>query len=257
MTKLFIKHAVRKANRLIRKDLAIVPVDEKPILYMLVQSENYYGYVKDVGIDTVTAEFGCDGDSKPKTLAYSELKVSDFRVIYISSQDRFVYPTLVSYYVLHRWPIVGLRQLINKLTDKFLVSRSLKKTEFHKTVEQLVVKATMKHYGKASTDEFELLKDNNPWITKLHRQTGQLDEIHQDYTSVSKHYRLILDALVESGDLEHDGMGYAICPQIYLTYQKMDSEHKRHRQIFWITLIASLASLVSAATAILVFLSKN
>ena len=63
-------------------------------------------------------------------------------------------------------------------------------------------------------------------VAHLHG-TGAL--LHPDHEHVARYYKLLMDALVQSGDLRFDGFGYAVTPQALVTVARFEREERRHR----------------------------
>lgn len=63
-----------------------------------------------------------------------------------------------------------------------------------------------------------------------HVSGGLRAYLHPDHDAVTKHYRLLLDALVESGDLKRDqGGNYSIAAKALLTVAQFEHDERRHR----------------------------
>ncbi|CAE6934486.1 hypothetical protein [Vibrio sp. B1FLJ16] len=245
----FVKHALVKAQNHVRNDLLIRSMNEEYVFHIIVTSGNRKGYITNIGLDELTAEFGSTEDSDSIKIKYSDLSNRDFIISYGNLYESFIYKSLASYYFFHRKPIIRFRRLIRNTQNNILKILSVKKTDLDATVSILVEKAGKANYGKPYIDEEDLLKIFNPSIESLYDlRIGKVD--HNEYEATKAHYRLILEALVESGDVEPEGMGYIIRPKIFLTYQKMRSETKKHIQVLSVTAIATVATCVAAIAAV-------
>lgn len=247
MTGYLMRRVLGKLSKYMRSDLRIMPTADESITYVLLKHNNSLGYVTKFDDNKVTTEFGDEDNPISKVFDLESLKSSDFRVYCRRQGEDWDYQSLAAYFLLHRSLVVTLKRLFIRGKTYYLSKRSLKKTELHATVEQLVNIASGSKSSRPFVDERTLVKSFNPWVTSL-RGFETLEIMHKDYDSVYTHYELILEALVESGELEHEGMGYIILPKVYLTFQRLESEMKRHQQIHivgWAAVIATLLSVLA------------
>lgn len=245
MTGYLMKRALGRLSKYMRSDLRIMPAADEPMTYVLLKHNDRLGYVTKFHDNKVTVEFGNSDNPNSEVFDLDTLKSSDFRVTYRRQGEYWAYKTLVKHLLLHRPFVIASRRFFKSCKTKYLSRRSLKKTELHSTVEQLVIIASDSRSSKPFVDEATLVKMFNPWITSL-RGFETFEIMHKDYDSVYTHYKLILEALVESGELEHEGMGYTILPKVYLTFQRLESEMKRHKQIHTVGIAAAIASALAA-----------
>ncbi|MGR5062452.1 hypothetical protein [Photobacterium sp. DNB22_13_2] len=253
--KTFVKHALVKAQNYVSNDLLVRSINEEYVFCIIVTSGNRKGYITNIGLDELTAEFGSTEDSDSIKIKYSDLSNRDFRISYGNLYESFIYKSLASYYFFHRNPIIRLRRFIRNTKHNILMKWSVKRTDLHTTVAILVEKAAKAGYRKPHIDEDELLKAFNPFLDELFdMRKGK--NTHEDYEAAKAHYRLILEALVESGDIESDGMGYVIRPKLFLTFQKMESEMNKHIQVLRVTKVTTFATCMAAlASAYFAFVS--
>lgn len=260
--KTFVKHALVNAQNHVRNDLLSRSISEEYVLCILVTSGNRRGYITNIGLNELTAEFGSTEDSDSIKIKYSDLSNRDFRISYGNLYESFIYKNLTSYYFFHREPIIRLRRFIRNTKHNILMKWSVKRTDLHTTVAILVEKATKAEagYRKLYIDEYELLKAFNPFLDELF-DIREGKNTHEEYEASTAHYRLLLEALVESGDIESDGMSYVIRPQLFLTFQKMESEMNKHIQVLRVTKVATfatcLAAMAALASAYFAFISNS
>lgn len=249
----FVKLALKKAKNKdhARTDLSINSMSEKFILYLLVIFEGREGYVVNIDDDEITVNFCLSENLELATIKYSLLSNADFTISYCNLYESFEYGNLVSYYLFHKKPIIRLRRLIRIFKNKILTKLSIKKADLHTVVTILVEKAARIDNRKSYIDEYDLMKVLNPFI-------GMLSEniVHKDYNPAKGYYRLMLNALVESGNIEPEGMGFVIKPKIFLTHNKMESERKKHMQVVSVTAIAAIASVIAAVASVYSALSS-
>lgn len=244
----FVKLALKKAKNKdhARTDLSINSMSEKFILYLLVIFEGREGYVVNIDDDELTAEFGSFEEPELMKINYSLLSNRDFIISYSNLYESFNYGNLASYYLFHKKIIIRIRRFIRKIKDNILRTLSIKKADLYKVIEKLVKNAARTDFRKPYIDENDLITIFNPFVNVLNK-----DITHNDYQSAKGYYRLLLNALVESGDIEPEGMGYVIKPKIFLTHNKMESERKKHIQVISVTAIAAISSFIAAVASII------
>lgn len=118
---------------------------------------------------------------------------------------------------------------------------SLKKTDLHQVVNAIVNKPNSVNSMRMAITERELVELINPKVKWLYNSRDGINS-HKQFEETESYYRLLLDALVESGDLELGVMWYEIKPKLFLTYQRMQTEEKRHKQILWVSICSAFAT---------------
>ncbi|HXC52193.1 MAG TPA: hypothetical protein VN634_15005 [Candidatus Limnocylindrales bacterium] len=68
-----------------------------------------------------------------------------------------------------------------------------------------------------------------PHSLVAHVSGGMRTYLHPDHIEATKHYRLLLDALVERGDLHRDhGGNYSLAPKALITLAQFEHDERRH-----------------------------
>ncbi|MEC6816483.1 hypothetical protein VXS05_15730 [Photobacterium toruni] len=246
----FIKKALIKAKSHVRNDLSVHSTNDEYLIHVLVMFNGRQGYVVNIDDDGLTADFGSPEESELMNINYSLLSNRDFIISYRNLYESFNYGNLASYYLFHKKIIIRTRRFIRKIKDNILRTLSIKEADLYKVVEKLVKNAARTDFRKPYIDENDLITIFNPFVNVLNK-----DITHDDYQPAKGYYRLLLNALVESGDIEPEGMGYVIKPKIFLTHNKMESERKKHIQIILVTAIAAGASVIAAIPHVIALLS--
>ncbi|WP_369919910.1 hypothetical protein AB8E32_15215 [Marinomonas polaris] len=231
--------------------------DDKNEFFALVKYLDKSARIDRINIDkkTICIFYGEECKPEREEISIEELLPKDFTIsCSVSSEKYYIYRSLISYYCLHREPFLLFRNIGRELKQYIQKKLSLKQTDL-----QTVIEVIVDHIQKGQSrviDAEDLLRITNPNIDSLynfHEKTN----IHPKFQPAKLHYELILEALVESGDIVKEGFYYKVNPRIFLTHQKLQSESKKHKQIFWVSLAVLITGAISLTFEIVKWLCNR
>lgn len=239
---IFFKRALRRVSLIVRKNLMDSNSTGEYVSFVHIHLDRYIVFVTDIDLNKgiLTVQHG-DFNTSSQELSINQLKSSQFKIIYTNTWDTFGYRSLYSYYFLHRRPILCFKQAIRNIRNYIVRKLSLKRTDLYKVVNCLVNRPSSTNTSKKYTDVRDLMELMNPTVKWLYDPSNGVNT-HREYTDTVAYYELLLEALVESGELEHNAMFYEIKPKLFLTYQRMQTEEKRHKQILWVSVCSAFAT---------------
>lgn len=105
------------------------------------------------------------------------------------------------------------------------------------------------------TDEALLSQPRSQSIVSLfHRRYSERVFQHPKYQSEAKHFRLLIDSLVSSGDIKEGNDGYSILPKSLETLANYELQERRHKIGKWQNwLMVLLTFAIAAATGLSVY----
>ena len=221
-------------NRLVKRDYFVIYLPEG------VPGEQFI--LSNISENGYEGSFWNDGDNvgHKVVIPFSFAYRSRLTIVHYFKEQEFRFHGPSSYW----WSRLTYLQRRRLFAERFRRWRFGKKSLARASREQV-----LKHVFQRTCNDRQYFVSPQSLMSENH---GELWVFHPDKQSMSAYYRLVLDSLVDSGDLISPQFHYKLAPQALKTLELKDIEDAREkaaiaiqRRMVWLTLALVLVGLIS------------
>ncbi len=156
------------------------------------------------------------GGGYDKTIELSRLKNFTMRIKFYYRERLFEYTSPIEF-ILHQYlPIPYCWLKLERAKQRLYNVKTLIRQE---RIDVLRVLLREVLEGEEKFDKF--------WM--INRLYGPRSSAHPGFAQLLKYYDMLLDSLVDTGELLKDGTGYVVAPKAFTTIAEYEEDDRRHK----------------------------